>query len=151
MRQAMWGRATVRWALLAASSWAQAGEAEDRRDILAVETILCRAFEGGDAKTLERHLDPGFTLVDSRGVVTGLAANLAEVASREPRYRVFRNRDQRIRLHGDAAIVTGVTHVEGDSQGQAFTADFRFTDTWIRYPDGWKLAASHASRLAEAP
>lgn len=151
MRQATWNVVGMLWVALLATPCAWAGDAEDRRDILAVEAALCRAFEDADAQTLERHLDPGFTLIDSRGVITDRAANLAEVASREPRYRVFRNQDQRIRLHGDAAIVTGVTHIEGEAQGQAFTADFRFTDTWIRHPDGWKLAASHASRLPAAP
>lgn len=150
MRRTAWARTGVLWMTLALAPCALAGETEDHRDILAVETALCRAFEDGDAKALERYLDPAFTLVDSQGTVTDRAANLREVASREPRYRVFRNQEQRIRLHGDAAIVTGVTHIEGEAQGQAFTADFRFTDTWIRYPDGWKLAASHASRLPAA-
>ncbi len=151
MRQAAWNVVGLLWAMLLVAPCARAGDTEDRRDILAVEAALCRAFEAADAKTLARHLDAGFTLVDSHGVVTDRAANLAEVASREPRYRVFRNQDQQIRLHGDAAIVIGVTHVEGEAQGQAFVADFRFTDTWIRHPDGWKLAASHASRLPATP
>ncbi|MGX5729828.1 nuclear transport factor 2 family protein [Pseudoxanthomonas beigongshangi] len=151
MRQAAWNVVGLLWAMLLVAPCARAGDTEDRRDILAVEAALCRAFEAADAKMLERHLDAGFTLVDSHGMVTDRAANLAEVASREPRYRVFRNQDHQIRLHGDAAIVIGVTHVEGEAQGQAFVADFRFTDTWIRHPDGWKLAASHASRLPATP
>lgn len=137
--------------LVGVSTQARADEEQQRHAILAVETALCEAFEQADVQVLRRHLDPGFTLVDSRGVVTGLAENLAEVASGEPRYRVFRNRDQQIRLHGDSAIVVGVTHVEGELRGQAFTADFRFTDTWLRGAEGWRLAASHASRIEAAP
>ena len=117
-------------------------------DILAVESALCRAFEAGDAVALRRHLTADFTLVDSRGRETGLAANLAELESGEPDYDMFRNHDQRIRLHGDAAIVTGITSVRGTSDGQVFAAEFRFTDTWVRSDGGWKLAASHASALS---
>lgn len=123
-------------------------EARDRREILAVEAALCRAFEAGDAVALRRHLTADFTLVDSRGRETGLAANLVELESGEPDYEVFRNHGQRIRLHGDAAIVTGITTVRGTSAGSPFAADFRFTDTWVRAGGGWKLAASHASALA---
>jgi len=133
---------------LVASGCAQPhDEARDHREILAVEAALCRAFEAGDAAALRRHLTADFTLVDSRGRETGLAGNLAELEGGEPDYEVFRNHGQRIRLHGDAAIVTGVTTIRGTAAGSPFSADFRFTDTWVRSGGGWKLAASHASAM----
>lgn len=137
--------------MLASVNAAAADGGRDRRDILQVEAALCRAFEQGDAAALRRHLDPGFSLVDSRGTVTDLAANLDEVEKREPRYRVFRNQQQQIRMYGASAVVVGVTHIEGVAKGEEFSADFRFTDTWIRRPDGWKLAASHASLMPAQP
>lgn len=128
---------------------AAADDASDTREILRVEAELCRAFEKGDAATLRKALDPGFTLVSSTGVVTGFAENVAEVEQREPAYEVFRNHDQAVRLYGDAAVVTGITTVKGRAGGEPFAADFRFTDTWLRRGDSWVLAASHASRLPE--
>ncbi|MCI4569326.1 nuclear transport factor 2 family protein [Lysobacter sp. CFH 32150] len=123
--------------------------AQDEREILSVEKALCHAFETGDADYLRRSLDEHFILTSSNGVVTDRAQNIAEVEKRDPSYEVFRNHDQKLRLYGDAAIVTGITTVKGQSGGEAFEADFQFTDTWV-YRDGqWKLAASHASRLAK--
>lgn len=122
--------------------------ARDEREIRREEAGICRAFESGDAGYLRSALDPRFTLVDSRGTVTALEQNLAEVQAREPRYEVFRNHDQDVRLYGDTAIVTGVTTVKGTAGGEAFAADFRFTDTWLYRDQRWILAASHASRLA---
>jgi ketosteroid isomerase-like protein len=132
-----------------ATATAQARDAaQDEREILRVEAEVCRAFEAGDADTLRRHLEPTFTLVDSRGAVTDLAQNVAEVARREPLYEVFRNHDQKVRLYGDAAVVTGITSIRSRAgDGEVFEGDFRFTDTWIRRDGAWKLAASHASRL----
>ncbi|HEX7768891.1 MAG TPA: nuclear transport factor 2 family protein [Dokdonella sp.] len=121
--------------------------AQDEREILRVEAALCRAFETGDVATLRNGLDARFTLVDSSGKVTDLAQNLAEVESGDPAYDRFHNHGQSIRLYGDAAIVTGITSIEGRSGGQAFAADFRFTDTWVRVDGQWKMAASHATRL----
>jgi len=129
---------------------AAADDASDRREILRVEAELCRAFETGDADTLRKALDPRFTLVSSTGVVTGFAENVAEVEQREPSYEIFRNHGQDVRLHGDAAVVTGITTVKGRAGGEPFAADFRFTDTWIRRGDSWVLAASQASRLPES-
>jgi hypothetical protein len=121
--------------------------AQDEREILKIEAALCRAFESGDAAGLRRYLDETFTLTDSRGTVTDLAQNVAEVERGEPRYEVFHNHSQKVRLYGDAAITTGITTVKGHAGGAPFAADFQFTDTWV-YRDGeWKMAASHASRL----
>ena len=134
--------------LLLVVSPASARDADsDKRDILKVEAALCHAFEVGDAEYLRRALDERFILTSSTGVVTDLAQNLKEVATREPAYDVFRNHDQVVRLYGDAAIVTGITTVKGQSGGDAFAADFQFTDTWVHRDGRWKLAASHASRL----
>ena len=125
--------------------------AQDAREIRRAEAALCEAFESGDAAYLRGALDPRFTLVDSRGTVTNLEQNLQEVQAREPRYEKFHNHGQSIRVYGDTAIVTGVTSVKGTAGGDAFQADFRFTDTWL-YRDGrWLLAASHASRLPASP
>jgi hypothetical protein len=144
MRQALW---------LVLALWLPLGHVmardadQDRRDILRVEAELCRAFEEGDAATLRRHLDETFTLTDSHGTLTDLTVNVDEVERREPRYDVFRNHGQQVRLYGDAAITTGITTVKGVANGIPFAADFQFTDTWIYRDGGWKMAASHASRL----
>ena len=121
--------------------------AQDEQEIRRVEAALCRAFENGDAQTLRKDLDPGFTLTSSTGVVTDFEQNVAEVARRDPAYEIFRNHDQKVRLYGNAAIVTGVTSIKGRSGGNAFEGDFQFTDTWVYGGGRWKLAASHASRL----
>lgn len=119
--------------------------------LLQAEAAACKAFEDGDAEALRKALTADFTLVDSHGNVTGLEQNLAEVAAREPRYDEFRNDGQSVRLYGaDTALIVGVTHVRGRAGGEAFAADFRYTDTWVRRDGRWLLAASHASRLPDA-
>ena len=120
----------------------------DEQELRRIEALLCTAFESGDAATLRRHMDVTFTQTSSRGEVTDFEQNVAEVAKREPRYDVFRNHEQKIRLYGDAAIILGITTVKGVADGKPFAADFQYTDTWIRRDGLWKIAASHASRLA---
>ena len=132
--------------LLAGTAWA--GDASnDEVEIRRVEALLCQAFEAGDTATLRRHMDATFTQTNSRGEVSDFAQNLVEVAKREPRYEVFRNHDQKIRLYGGAAVVLGITTVKGTSDGKAFASDFQYTDTWIKRDGEWRIVASHASRL----
>ncbi|MEO8803257.1 MAG: nuclear transport factor 2 family protein [Rudaea sp.] len=121
----------------------------DEHEVRRMDAEICQAFQDGDGATLSRDFDETFTLTNSRGEVTGKSRNIAEVNQREPRYEVFRNRDQKVRLYGDAAIVTGVTVTKGLSEGKAFAADFQFTDTYVRREGHWFLAASHATRLSK--
>ena len=134
---------------LGASPAVARAPATDEKEILRVEAVLCQAFESGDASTLRKFMDDTFTLTTSRGEVTDYAQNVSEVMKREPRYEVFRNHDQKVRLYGDAAIVHGITTIKGSADGQAFAGDFQYTDTWVRRGGTWKIAASHASRLGK--
>ena len=113
----------------------------------AADAAVCHAIEVGDAEGVRALVDPGFTLVGSSGVVQARAQLFDEVARREPRYEEFRNHDEAVRRYGDAAVIDGITTVRGTAGGEAFAADFRFTDTWVRRDGHWILAASHATRL----
>ncbi len=120
---------------------------DDVAAILQAEREVCAAFEREDADWLEAHLDPTFTLTSSTGKVTTRADEVADLRG-GTKYEVFRNRDSKVRLYGDAAVVTGITRVEGRSDGKPYALDFQFTDTYVRKPQGWVMVASHASKLA---
>jgi len=143
----------IRW-LVAAGLAIAAGSAiardasQDEHSIRHNESAICDAFESSDGDALRNRLDERFTLTDSKGVVTNRDQTVAAVAKRDPAYLMFRNHDQKVRLYGDAAIVTGITTTQGhDGGGSTFAADYAYTDTWV-YEDGrWMLAASHAGFL----
>lgn len=135
--------------LVAALAVAGTARADDVADILAAERALCAAFEAGDADGVRSGVSADFTLTDWRGAVTTGEQEAASLATVD--YSVFRNEGTKIRLHGDAAIATGVTHVKGSAGADAFAGDFQFTDTWVKQGGRWLLAASHASRLPDAP
>ena len=135
--------------VLATSSVSARDKAADAAEIRRVEAKLCDAFQKGDAKTLREYMDPQFTQGTSRGGIDDFKETVSEVEKRDPAYDEFRNHDQTVRVYDDAAIVIGITSVKGTSGGQAFAADFKYTDTYI-YRDGhWWLAASHASKIAK--
>lgn len=131
---------------LVSSTSVLAAEREDVQQILQVERDISAAFEREDAGWLEKHLDPTFTLTSSTGKVTTRADEVADLRG-GTKYEVFRNRDTIVRLYGDAAVATGITRVEGQSDGKPYALDFQFTDTYVRKPEGWVMVASHASRL----
>ena len=120
--------------------------ADDEREIRKVEAALCDALRTGDAATIAKLEDDTYTLTNSKSEVTTRADDIAD-AKKGVRYDEFRNHEQTVRLYGDAAIVLGITTVKGSAGGKPFAADFKFTDTYVRRADGWKIAATHATRI----
>jgi ketosteroid isomerase-like protein len=143
-------RACLLALLLSAPAVVAADDRSDEAAVIAALHAACDAFEKGDATWLEQALDERFTLTDARGAMTTKADELAAVRAREPRYEIFRNSDMKVRLHGDAAVVTGVTTVKGSSAGKPFHTRLQFTDTLVRRAGRWSIAASHVSPAATA-
>ena len=121
---------------------------DDARTEKAVIQALhraCEAYERGDVQAMEELLTEDFTLTNSAGTVTTRLDDIELARKGAVRYEIFRNKDIKARLHGDAAIVTGRTIVKGSSGKNAFDAEFQFTDTLVFQDGRWRLAASHVS------
>jgi ketosteroid isomerase-like protein len=129
---------------LAAAPSAPAGDEAAIRD---VERALCEAFRTGNAQTIARLEDETYTLTNTHAEVSTRADDIADAKKGDIKYSEFRNHDTTVRLYGDAAIVLGITSLQGTSAGKPFALDVRFTDTYVRRADGWKIAASHATRI----
>ena len=130
-----------------AAQLAAAAPADDTREIERVEQALCDAIRSGDAAAIGKLEDETYTLTNTRGEVTTRADDIADAKKGEIKYTEFRNHDTTMRLYGDAAIRLGVTTVKGTASGKPFALEARFTDTYVRRKNGWKIAASHATRL----
>lgn len=134
------------WALIGGAAFAR-DASQDEHAILRAEAALCSAYEEGDGNSVENRMVEDFTLTDAKGNVTTRAQEVSAVAHRDPAYLLFKNHDQKVRIYGDAAVVTGVTSLQGHTASSTFAGDYAYTDTWV-YTDGrWKIAASHASLL----
>jgi ketosteroid isomerase-like protein len=48
-------------------------------------------------------------------------------------------------MHGDAEVVTGSYHEQGESAGKPYDYHDRMTDLWMKADGKWKLVASHYS------
>jgi ketosteroid isomerase-like protein len=133
--------------LFAQQAAASPSAADDEQEIRRVEHALCEAFRTGDADTIARIEDETYTLTNTHAEISMRADDIADAKKGGIRYSEFRNHDQTMRLYGDAAIVLGITSLKGTSAGKAFELDVRFTDTYVRRADGWKIAASQATRI----
>jgi hypothetical protein len=58
--------------------------------------------------------------------------------------------DLNVQAYGDVAIATGGYKGKGTDSGKPFDEHLRWTDTWVKMPDGkWQLVASHYSPIKQ--
>lgn len=118
--------------------------------VLQAERELCQAYQKSDVAGITRGVMEDYTLTNSHGKISGRADDLAEASKGDPKYETFANRDMKVRVHGDAAVVLGITRTMGVSGGKPFDAEFQFTDTFIKDGGQWRLLAGHVSKVPDA-
>ena len=129
-------------------STAQAGENDDIKVLLELEGKMAEAWVQRDTQTLEQILADDYTLAGAGDAVIGKDEYLAEIVNPEFGTTSAIVDDLRIRLYGDAAVVTGRATYRGWSKKRgSYVRRFRFTDTFIRRVNIWKCVATHASGL----
>lgn len=88
-------------------------------------------------------------LVNSRGEVGTGAQEVEEVRTGAVVYRRFDTWDVVPRIHGDAAVVTARSRIEGvvTATRREFAVDLRVTDVFVRAGGTWKVVASQGTRV----
>jgi len=127
---------------------AQAGEKDDVETLLQLENDMAQAWVQRDAQTLMRTLADDYTLSGTDDFLIDKDEYLAGLDNPEFRTTSAMVDDLRIRVYGDAAVVTGRAVYRGWSKkGGKYVRRFRFTDAFIRRDGAWKCVATHASGL----
>ena len=90
-----------------------------------------------------------FTLTSSQGQISTKADDLKELSTGTTKYEVFENRDMKVRIYGDTAVVTGTTVVKGVTNGKPYSTEVVFTDTLARINGEWRGVAGHVSKPSQ--
>jgi len=71
------------------------------------------------------------------------------LAAKATKYEAVAYDNLKVTAFGHAAIATGVFKAKGtDSLGKPLDTHERFTDTWVKMPNGqWQCIASHQSSI----
>ena len=72
------------------------------------------------------------------------------VGSRQLRFDAVERLDARVRVYGNAAVVTGQTRMQGRFGEQPFGAHSRYTHVYVRSGGGWRLASAQGTPIAAA-
>ena len=83
------------------------------------------------------------------GKVNNKAQELAD--AKATKYTSMEYEDVKVMVFGDTAIATGGSRSKGtDAAGKPMDSHSRWTDTWVKMPNGkWQCVASHVSPLTK--
>jgi ketosteroid isomerase-like protein len=124
----------------------QSAEGDPVHQLTELQQQLARAWVAGDRAAIERIIAPEWTVTGPDGGISTRADVLRDVfETRTHRIRSLTVDDVRIRVFGDAAVVTGRTRGSGESGNTPYDVEIRFTDMFVRRDGRWQAVASHAS------
>lgn len=131
----------------------QTGSSDDVTALLQRQTQeLMDAIAASDRAPWMHYLDDRIVYAAEGGTTKSKDDLIAEIRPFPKdiwgRIRVTRFRTTR---HGDTAIANYISEEEEGYFGQVLHARYLSTDTWIRSPDGWRLAASQVLAVREDP
>jgi uncharacterized protein (TIGR02246 family) len=141
------------WCLIAllslgSAAWSQAqttGGTE--KAVAALEQQWLKSQKTNNPDLVAPLLADKFVSTGIDGKVTDKAESLA--TAKATKYVSAEYDDVKVTVFGDTAIATGGFKAKGtDPTGKPFDTNERFTDTWVKMPNGkWQCVASHGSSV----
>jgi uncharacterized protein (TIGR02246 family) len=133
--------------VLGSAACAHRPPADDSETILALQTAVDDALIANDAEALAQLLTDDLSRIGPGGVMTNRDQWLAQIRTADIRYLSVVRCETSIRFHANAAIVTGLVDIEVEKPGTGREMEHnRYTRTYIRQANNWRLAAHQATR-----
>lgn len=117
--------------------------------LIELEQKLASAWVKRDRSFIEALLAPDWTVTDPSGRVLSRQQVLDETfVSSDRQITSMAVDDVRVRLLGNAAVVTGRTRATGSYQGQTASVVLRFTDVFVLVDTRWQAVASQGTLVS---
>jgi ketosteroid isomerase-like protein len=131
--------------LFAIAAWSQAGDTG--KAVADLEQTWLKSQQTNNPDLIVRHLADKFVETESDGKV--IDKTTAVAMSKKMKYTSAENEDVKVTIFGKTAIATGGFKGKGtDSEGKPFDTHERWTDTWVKMPNGeWQCVATQATPL----
>jgi ketosteroid isomerase-like protein len=130
-------------------SSAQTTHDADVHELERLETVWNEAHEHGDATALEKLWADDMEVAVPKMHVMTKADALKFARSGRMKFLSYRTSDIRVRVYGNAAVVTGRLQRRRSMNGQEISDDWGFTKTYVREAGQWRVVSFHSSEAAQ--
>src|SRR6185295_10697703 len=136
--------------------WASDHRPQVASEIEALERAWSTAFLKHDTATIATILADDFVGIDGRGVVSDKSHEIEEAkapaaGSPSGTYVILSETlsDVRVRLYGDAAVLTAINTASISDRGEKEVVRYRRTTVYVRRSGKWQCVSFHGSRILE--
>jgi len=126
-------------------AFAHGSEAEDRRNLAALNTKYQRAVKENDAKTMVAILANNFVVIGGDGKQWTKTDLIKSATDGSTHYEHQEDTEQSVRMHGDTGVVTAKLWVKGLEDGEKVDYTLWFSDVYVRTTTGWQYVFGQAS------
>lgn len=120
-------------------------ESADVKELGRLEKVWNDAQLSGNADALERLWADDLVVTVPNMPVMDKSESLEFVRSGKMKFQIYKTSDIRIRVYGDAAVVTGQLERTRSANRGEFEDDWRFTKVYVRRSGRWQVVAWHGS------
>lgn len=117
----------------------------DATIVARLDTAYQAAVKKNDAATMDRLLADDFVLVTGSGRIYTKSDLLLEARNGGMIYERQEDTAQKVRVWGDAAVITAKLWEKGTENGKPFDYTLWFTDTYVRTAIGWRYVFGQSS------
>ena len=126
----------------------QGGDATVKDALVQVEHQWGDALLKRDAAAWSRFLADDWVLTYSDGTLVTKPMALADLKEGALKIESFQLDDVKVRVYGDAAVVTGRITEKSKFQDKDTSGVRRFTDVFVKREGRWQAVASHESDIS---
>ena len=133
-----------------ASTLGQSTRDADVKELERLETVWNEAHERGDSDALDALWADDLEVAVPKMPVMTKAEVLGFARSGRMKFSHYATSNLRVRVYGDAAVVTGRLQRTRTLNGNEISDDWRFTKTYVRETGKWRVVSFHASEAPKA-
>ncbi len=124
-------------------------ELADEKTLLQMEHDWNEALKTRNVKWFEENLAGDMTeIMSSNGSLNTKADGIKYLARDKTVYELLEVSDLRVRVEGNAGIVTGINHIKArDEDGKLVELRFAFTDIYIKREGRWQVWSSQHTTI----
>ena len=116
--------------------------------VLSAEHSFFSSLIAGEVAVLDALLADDFLLIDVlRGTEVSKTALLAALGGGQVRFEAIEPAEARVRLYGDAAVVTGRTEMRMRIGEDSATIRSRYTHVYVRQGGSWRFVSAQGTQI----
>ena len=119
-------------------------------ELLKLENEIAAAIVRSDVAFVQRVWGDDFFYTGVRGETKSKKEIVAELESSQLKFERMQFDDQRVRVYGETAVVTGRATTKGRGPQGEISGRFRYTRVYVKRDGAWQLVVFHGTPIAAA-